>query len=297
MKAVIAKGLWLACGLLNDGPGNFFWEGKPMLSSNFARTRLGLAAAAFSVLLLPSGAFATSMSIDWTTDNSVGTLVNQTQLQIRVACSGNGTICSAAGLMSAYESNLATSELTGTANSVADDVLQTLSFDSLNASGTDVLFTMLSTVIQPGGTALISDILVTALNSVSSALAGFTIDQSDAQALNVTFNGMDWAVSATTNVGAIGNLALSPGPIINAQGTFAEVGTNSAPEFELRNLRGSFQLLTGTVLSGANVAITFRATFTLNLKGIAAAIPEPGTFALLGGGLLAFGAAAVRRRS
>ena len=68
-------------------------------------------------------------------------------------------------------------------------------------------------------------------------------------------------------------------------------------EFELRDLKGAFQLLTGTVLSGANIAITFRATFTLNLKGVAAAIPEPGTFALLGGGILVFAAAAARRRS
>jgi len=263
-----------------------------MLSRNFARIRLGLAAATFSVLLLPSGASA--IQIDWTTDNTIGP--NQAQLQIRVACSGSSLICSGAGLSSAYQSALETSQLTGSGTSEADAVLETLSFDSFSASGTDVIFTMVPTAIQPGGNALVSDILLSAINAVTSALPGFTLDQ-DGQSISVSFSGWNWAVSANTNVSAIGALALESGPIISGTGTFVEVGTNGAPEFELQNLRGNFQLLTGTSLSGANIAVTFRATFTLNLRGVAAAIPEPGTFALLGGGILAFAAAAARRRS
>ena len=267
-----------------------------MLSNTFARIRLGLTAAAFSLLLFPGSALANPVGITWVTDNSVGTLVNQTQLNLRVACSGNSTICSAAGLMSAYQSNTATSQLTGTASSSADEALDTLSFELFSASGTNITFTGVPTAIQPGGIAGVTDILLSAVNSVTSVLAGYTADQTDGQSIGVSFSGMDWAVAANTNVSAIGALNLQSGTIVNAAGTFVEVGTNAVPEFELRDLKGQFQLLTGTVLSGANIAITFRATFTLNLKGIAPAIPEPGTFALLGGGLLAF-AAAARRRS
>lgn len=260
------------------------------------RTRLGLAAAAFSLLLLPGNALANPIDISWTTDNSVGSLANQAQLQIRVACSGNSTICSAAGLMSAYQSNLATTQLTGSASSFADELLQNLTFDSFSANGTDVLFTGIPSGIQSGGVGLISNITLAAVSSATSALTGYTIAQ-DGQTIPVSYTGMNWAVGATTNVSAIAELNLESGPIVNGAGTFAEVGTDSAPEFELRDLKGAFQLLTGTVLSGANIAITFRATFTLNLKGVAAAIPEPGTFALLGGGILVFAAAAARRRS
>lgn len=267
-----------------------------MLSDTCARSRLGLIAAAFSLLLLPGSALANPVGITWATDNTVGTLVNQTQLNLRVACSGNSTICSAAGLMSAYQSNTATSALTGTASSDADEFLDTLSFYGFTATGTNVLLTGIPTGIQPGGIGEVSNIVLSAINSVTSVLSGYTIDQTDGQSIGVSYSGMDWAIAATTNVSAIPSLNLASGPIISATGTFAEVGTNAAPEFELRDLKGQFQLLTGTVLSGANIAITFRATFTLNLKGIAPAIPEPGTFALLGGGLLAF-AAAARRRS
>lgn len=268
-----------------------------MLLDLCARTRLGLTAAALSLLLLPGSALANSINIAWATDNSVGTLTNQAQLNLRVACSGNSTICSAAGLMSAYQSNTATSFLTGTATSDADETADTLSLYGFTATGTNILFTGIPSGIQAGGVGEVFNIALTSLNSVTSALAGYTIDQTDAQSIAVSYSGMEWSISANTNVAAIASLDLASGPIISATGTFVEVGTNTNPEFELRDLKGQFQLLTGTVLSGANIAITFRATFTLNLKGLGPVIPEPGTFALLGVGLLAFGAAAVRRRS
>src|SRR5690606_9018038 len=167
----VGRGWHVVC--FNGRTGIFLWEGKPMLSRNFARIRLGLAAATFSVLLLPSGASA--IQIDWTTDNTIGP--NQAQLQIRVACSGSSLICSGAGLSSAYQSALETSQLTGSGTSEADAVLETLSFDSFSASGTDVIFTMVPTAIQPGGNALVSDILLSAINAVTSALPGFTLDQ------------------------------------------------------------------------------------------------------------------------
>lgn len=257
-----------------------------MLSKFFSRSSLGLLAAA--ALLLPQSALAVPINVAWTSNNAVGP--NTVALTVRLACSG--ILCSLVGFGSPYLQTQ-TSNLTGAGTGTLDDTTDAITLGTFGATGSNVTFTG----IPVFGNVAASNIAVTLLSAASGTIPGWDLIQ-NAQSIATSLNGGQWQATATTNNTTIPTIAVGP-LVINAPGTLVEVGTSGLgePLFELRNLRGAFDFLTATSISGVTIRSTFRATFTLNLSGVGPVIPEPGTFALLGLGILGFGAAAARRRS
>lgn len=255
--------------------------------SNALRSGLGLLAAAF--LFLPQGASAVPFNVNWTTDPAVGP--NTVALNVILSCQGSG--CALVGFGSPYNQTQ-TSTLSGGGVGTLDETSSAITMDSFTASGTDVTFTG----IPIFGSVLASNILVNLLTQATGTVPGYDL-LPNGQSIPTTLAGGNWEATATTNNTTIPTIAV--GPItITTPGTLVEVGVNglNQPLFELQNLRGAFQFLTATSISGQTIRSTFRATFTLNLSGVGqTVIPEPGTFALLGLGVLGFAAAAARRSS
>jgi hypothetical protein len=234
---------------------------------------------------------AAPFAVTWTTDNTLGP--NQVDLTVRLQCSG--FLCGLVGFGSPYQQTQ-TSLLSGGGPGSLDDTADTITLDGnilppFEFTGSNVTFTG----IPVFGSVAASNIYVALLNSVTGAIPGFDLPQ-NAQQINTTFTGAQWYAYADTNNAQIPSLELGPLSITSA-GQLREIGTNGLgqPLYELHDLRGAFDFLTATSISGVTIRSTFRATFTLNLRGVGA-IPEPGTFALLGGGIAAFAAAAARRR-
>ena len=172
-----------------------------------------------------------------------------------------------------------------------DDVTDQVALNSFFANGSDVTFTG----IPIFGSVNASGIEVSMLTAASGSIPGFDLPQ-NGQSLPTTLTGGQWSAFALTDNGTIPTISIGP-LLITSPGTLVELGLDGFgnPQFELHDLRGAFDFLTATSISGVTIRSTFRATFTLNLRGIGA-VPEPGTFALIGGGLAAFAGAAARRR-
>jgi hypothetical protein len=241
--------------------------------------------------MLPATSMALTMPVTWTSDNTLGP--NTASLTVRLQCSG--ILCGLVGFGSPYQQTQ-TSQLTGGGVGTLDDVADTIVLDGsglppFEFTGTNVTFTG----IPVFGNVQASNIYVALLNAATGSIPGFDLPQ-NAQSIATTLPGGQWYTSADTNNATIPTIEIGPVAISSA-GTLNEIGTNGLgqPLYELHDLRGAFQFLTATSISGVTIRSTFRATFTLNLRGVGA-IPEPGTVALLGGGLAAFGAAAARRR-
>lgn len=238
------------------------------------------------VLLLPSASSALNLPVTWTTDNTLG--VNQVALTVRLQCSG--FLCSLIGFGSAYQQTQ-TSQLTGGGTGSLDDVAATIGLDNFSAAGSNVTFTGVPIFGNVNAFNISVDMITAAIGSIP----GWDLPQ-NGQSIATTLSGGQWSAYAETDNGTIPEINIGP-LAITSPGTLIELGPDGFgnPQFELHDLRGAFDFLTATSISGVTIRSTFRATFTLNLRGVGV-IPEPGTFALLGGGLLAFGGAALRRR-
>lgn len=248
--------------------------------------RLAPVLGLLTALLLPSSSSALNFPVAWTTDNTLG--VNNVALTVRLVCSG--LLCSFVGFGSPYQQTQ-TSNLTGTGAGTLDDVTDDIQLNMFLGTGSDVAFTS----IPVFGTVNVTDVVVQMITAATGTIAGFDLPQ-NGQSIATTLTGGQWSATATTDNTTIPTIAI--GPIsISSPGTFVELGPDGFgnPQFALQNLRGAFDFLTATSISGVTIRSTFRATFTLNLRGVGT-VPEPGTFALIAGGLALFAGTAARRR-
>lgn len=251
-----------------------------------ARTSTVRGLLAGLVLLLPSASSALNLPVTWTTDNTLGP--NNVSLTVRLECSGS--LCGVVGFGSPYQ-QAQTSQLAGGGTGSLDDVAETIAVDNFLAYGSNVTFTG----IPVFGNVNVSAIEVSLLAAVIGSIPGWDLPQ-NGQSIPTTLPGAQWYAYAETDNAQIPIIEITSVGL-STPGTLIELGPDGFgnPQFELHDLRGAFDFLTATSVSGVTIRSTFRATFTLNLRGVGV-IPEPGTFALLGGGLLAFGGAALRRR-
>jgi hypothetical protein len=245
---------------------------------------------AAALLLMPSTSMAINFPVAWTTDNTLG--ANNVSLTVRLVCSG--LLCGLVGFGSPYQQTQ-TSQLSGGGGGTLDTVTDTLTLDGVTGfsfAGSNVTFTG----IPVFGNVAATNIAVSLLNTASGSIPGFELPPEDLQQIPTTLSGGDWYAYAETNNAQIPVIEITQASL-SSPGEFREIGrdVNGNPLFELHDLRGAFQFLTATSVSGVTIRSTFRATFTLNLRGVGS-VPEPGTFALLGGGIAVFAAAAARRR-
>lgn len=234
-------------------------------------------------LFVAAPALAVPLQIDFATSGTP----NSVSLRVRLTCTGS--LCGLVGFGSAYDSTQ-TSTLTGTVGGYLDpgvsfqpstDLAGTT--DLLNLTGTNVTFASIPVL----GTINTTSISVFANNAPSSAVPA------------LSFAGYQIGANVTTDNGTLPSLSLPASPL-NALGTLVSLGDtdlDTNPEFQLQNVRGAFNFVSQTAISGVTIRATFWATFTLNFLGEARPIPEPTSLLLVGGGLIGFGVAAARRRA
>jgi hypothetical protein len=265
------------------------------------RSRLGRLALAASLFLLPTSASATALGAVLTT-----TGVNTLSIFLRIQCSG--LLCFAIGGSTPYAGQTQTSTLSGTVGLWVDDTADTLQFSSdaggtadlLNLTGTNITFTGLNTTLTGGpSNVTVSNLVTTSINAGLASVLGLDLNtppqsipfsMTGANALQLTAGGV-------TNAPNLPVIALGGTPV-DSQGTlvFTDPDTDLMPDFLIQNLRGAFQTLTSTATLGVTLAITLRATFTLNFIGESLmAVPEPASFALVALGVGSFALAARRR--
>jgi hypothetical protein len=230
-------------------------------------------------------------------------------LQLLIQCSGNAFVCAFVGLGGSGYNQTQTSTLSGTSGLYTDDVLDTLQLSSdsagttdlLSLTGTNVTFTGLNATLTGGPTSVtVSSLVSNATNAGLASILGYSLPGPQAGiAFSMSGAGaVSIGASGVTNAPNIATIALDPTPV-DTLGTFVSLGDPDVdlyPDFQIQNLRGNFQSITTTATFGANILITLRATFTLNLIGESLTqIPEPASLGLVGLGFAGFGLAAHRR--
>ena len=261
-----------------------------------------LSLLAASALLLPSSASATSLGALLAT---TGTSTLSVQLQIQ--CSG--LPCAFIGLGGSGYNQTQTSTLTGSSGLFSDDVADTIQLSSdaggtadlLTLSGTNITFTGLSSLLTGAGTSItVSSLVASATNAGLASVLSYALPGAP-QSIAFSMSGpgaLSIGASGATNSPNFPTINLAP-TAVTALGTFVNAGdpdTDLYPDFAIQNLRGAFQSLTTTATLGANIMVTLRATFTVNLIGESLTqIPEPASIGLVALGVAGFGVATRRR--
>ena len=261
-----------------------------------------LSLLAASALLLPSSASATSLGAVLSTTGT-----NTLAVQLQIQCTG-GFVCSLIGLGSGYNQTQ-TSTLTGSSGLFSDDLADTVQLSSdaggtadlLTLSGTNITFTGLSGLLTGAGTSItVSSLVASATNAGLASVLSYALPSAP-QSIAFSMSGpgaLSIGASGATNSPNFPTINLAP-TAVTALGTFVNAGdpdTDLYPDFAIQNLRGAFQSLTTTATLGANIFVTLRATFTVNLIGESLTqIPEPASIGLVALGVTGFGVATRRR--